>query len=82
MSKPGPLSKLLELQEERLRALFLDETLDWQPPGSHQEGKDPFLDIDLILSGEEGPDAPPWSTGPPTEELEGHDHEYCKTGNH
>ena len=74
--RPGPLSKLLEHQKERLRALFLDETLDRQPPGSHRGGRDPFLDVDLILSGEESPDAPPWSTGPPTEEPEGHEFQY------
>ena len=75
--EPGPLSKLIDLQEEKLRALLLDDEFDQQARESDPRGaEDPFLDVDLILNGEDGPEASPWSTGAPTEEPDGHEFQY------
>jgi hypothetical protein len=73
--KSGPLGSLVELQEKESRAILLDERLHPLPRGESLE-RDPFTDVDLIISGEEGSDAPPWSFGAPTEDPEGHEWQY------
>jgi hypothetical protein len=64
------LSRGVSLQMENHPSIFFDYIVDLEG------GKRPPSFVGLIQSGEEGPGAIPWSTGPPREEPDGHEWQF------